>query len=48
MKAKVKKGSDLLFSEGYSNKWNDIKTKMIINFMDKTLTFLLNKLEIIC
>jgi hypothetical protein len=35
MKAKVKKGHDLLFSEGISNKWNNLKDCMIINFKNK-------------
>jgi len=35
MKAKIKSGKELLFCEGVSNNWNNLKDKMIINFMDK-------------
>jgi hypothetical protein len=35
MKAKIKKGHQILFSEGCSNKWDNIKDYMIINFMNK-------------
>lgn len=35
MKAKIKAGADILFSQGASNNWNEIKDCMIINFMDK-------------
>ncbi len=35
MKAKIKSGGELLFSEGYSNKWDAIEGEMIINFMEK-------------
>jgi hypothetical protein len=35
MKAKIKKGHSLLFTEGYSNKWDNIDKTMIINFMNK-------------
>ena len=37
MKAKIKSGHDLLFSEGYSNDWDDLETDMIINFHDRWL-----------
>lgn len=35
MKAKIKSGGEMLFSEGFSNDWSDLKDSMIINFMDK-------------
>lgn len=35
MKAKIKSGNQILFSEGYSNKWDKITDCMIINFMNK-------------
>ncbi len=35
MKAKIKTGGNLLFSEGCSNKWDKITDCMIINFMNK-------------
>jgi hypothetical protein len=35
MKAKIKSGHNLLFSEGTSNDWSELKDRMIINFMDK-------------
>jgi len=35
MKAKIKSGKELLFCEGASNNWNNLKDKMIINFVDK-------------
>lgn len=35
MKAKIKTGGHILFSEGVSNNWNDIDDYMIINFMNK-------------
>jgi hypothetical protein len=35
MKAKVKSGDHLLFTKGYSNKWDNLKDKMIINFLNK-------------
>ena len=35
MKAKIKTGTDILFSQGCSNDWSDIKDIMIINFMNK-------------
>ena len=35
MKAKIKKGGQILFSEGYSNNWDKITDCMIINFMNK-------------
>lgn len=35
MKAKVKKGHSLLFCEGVSNKWNNLKDIMIVNMLDK-------------
>jgi len=35
MKAKIKTGSQLLFNEGVSNKWNNIDDYMIINFIRK-------------
>jgi hypothetical protein len=35
MKAKIKTGGQLLFSEGYSNKWGKIADCMIINFINK-------------
>ena len=35
MQAKIKKGNQLLFSEGYSNKWDEITDCIIINFMNK-------------
>ena len=35
MKAKIKSGNQILFSEGYSNKWDKITDNMIINFMNK-------------
>ena len=35
MKAKIKSGGEMLFSEGFSNDWCDLKDSMIINFMDK-------------
>lgn len=38
MKAEIKKGHDILFSEGHSNDWNDLGDLMIVNFMNK-LTF---------
>ena len=34
-KAKVKSGQHLLFTQGFSNKWSDIKDKMIVNLIDK-------------
>ena len=38
MKAEIKKGHDILFSEGYSNDWNDLGDLMIVKFINK-LTF---------
>lgn len=35
MKAKIKSGGQILFSEGCSNKWDKITDCMIINFMNK-------------
>lgn len=35
MKAKIKKGDEILFSEGASNNWEKIEDCMIINFMNK-------------
>ena len=35
MKAKIKTGGQILFSESYSNKWDKITDCMIINFMNK-------------
>ena len=35
MKAKIKTGENLLFSEGASNNWNDLKDEIIINFMNR-------------
>lgn len=35
MKAKIKSGNHILFSEGYSNKWDKLIDCMIINFMNK-------------
>lgn len=35
MKAKVKRGEHLLFMEGVSNNWDNLKDKMIINFKNK-------------
>lgn len=35
MKAKIKSGNEILFSKGFSNKWDDLKDDMIINFMEK-------------
>lgn len=35
MKAKIKSGSQILFSEGRSNKWDEMTDYMIINFMNK-------------
>lgn len=35
MKAKIKKGHKLLFTQGYSNRWGDITDCIIINFMNK-------------
>lgn len=35
MKAKIKKGNEILFLEGYSNKWDKITDSMIVNFMNK-------------
>ena len=39
MKAKVKKGSQFLFTSGASNDWSDLKGVMIVNFNNK-YTFL--------
>lgn len=35
MKAKIKSGHDLLFTQGASNDWSDLRNTMIVNFMDK-------------
>jgi hypothetical protein len=35
MKAKIKEGEELLFSQGASNNWKDLKDEIIINFNDK-------------
>lgn len=35
MKAKIKKGQDLLYTKGHSNNWNDLNNEMIINFINK-------------
>lgn len=35
MKAKIKKGSQILYSEGFSNKWDKLSDCMIINFKNK-------------
>ena len=35
MKAKIKKGQDLLYIKGHSNNWNDLNNEMIINFINK-------------
>jgi hypothetical protein len=35
MKAKIKSGGEMLFSQGFSNNWNDLEDTMIINFADK-------------
>lgn len=35
MKAKIKTGDHILFSQGCSNNWNKITDSMIINFADK-------------
>ena len=35
MKAKVKLGDHILFTKGCSNKWDNLKDKMIINFSNK-------------
>lgn len=35
MKAKIKHGATLLFNEGASNDWSNLKDVMIINFNDK-------------
>ena len=39
MKAKIKSGGHLLFTEGASNKWDNVKDEMIINFMDRYIFF---------
>lgn len=35
MKAKIKTGHNILFTQGCSNDWSDIEDKMIINFLNK-------------
>ena len=35
MKAKIKNGEQILFTEGFSNKWDNITDCMIINFKNK-------------
>jgi len=35
MKAKIRSGDKILYSEGCSNKWDKIDDCMIINFMNK-------------
>lgn len=35
MKAIIRQGKELLFCEGASNKWENLKDEMIINFKDK-------------
>lgn len=35
MKAEIKKGHKILFSEGHSNDWSDLGDVIIINFMNK-------------
>lgn len=35
MKAKVRKGSEFLFSQGQSNNWKNLKDEMTVNFKFK-------------
>lgn len=35
MRAKVKCGNSILFTSGCSNRWDNIKDYMVINFMNK-------------
>jgi len=50
MKAKLKNGGHLLFSEGCSNRWNSLGEEMIINFAEKytykDYTLLKNRLTV--